>query len=97
MSRTALRRSATAALLLLGALVGAGAGIAGGQVEPEPGDPPPVDAAYRVERDLAYHAGPGADPLRQRLDLYVPVPDRGAPAVLFLHAGGWRGGSRSDR
>jgi acetyl esterase/lipase len=36
---------------------------------------------------------------RARLDIYAragPVPARGRPAVLAIHGGGWRGGSKHD-
>ena len=36
---------------------------------------------------------------RLRLDVYVPsgaAPQRGRPAVVAVHGGGWRGGSRSE-
>ncbi|MEU2349171.1 alpha/beta hydrolase [Modestobacter sp. NPDC049651] len=66
--------------------------------------PPPAHAAplpraqpgpggTRVHRGVPYAAVPGIRPLE--LDLYLPA-DAGAPvpAVVFLHGGGWRLGSR---
>ena len=43
----------------------------------------------RVTRDLPY--GPDA---RNVLDLYAPAQARGAPIVLFIHGGSWKGGSK---
>ena len=46
--------------------------------------------APRLERDLAYGIHP-----RQRLDVHAPAhPDRAAPAVLFVHGGGFTGGDK---
>lgn len=46
--------------------------------------------APRLERDLAYGTHP-----RQRLDVHAPArPDRAAPAVLFVHGGGFTAGDK---
>ena len=46
--------------------------------------------APRLERDLAHGTHP-----RQRLDVHAPAhPDRAAPAVLFVHGGGFTGGDK---
>jgi triacylglycerol lipase len=46
--------------------------------------------APRLERDLAYGTHP-----RQRLDVHAPIHlDRAAPAVLFVHGGGFTGGDK---
>ena len=48
----------------------------------------------RVERDLQYV--PGGDEA-QRLDLYLPEQTSGKPLpmVVWIHGGGWRGGSKA--
>lgn len=46
--------------------------------------------------DLVYRAVEGRE---ARLDLYLPegpAPRGGRPAVIAIHGGGWRGGSKSD-
>ena len=54
-----------------------------------------LPAGVSVRRDLVYRRGERA----ARLDLYVaaaPAPRGGRPAVVAIHGGGWRGGSKSD-
>ena len=49
----------------------------------------------QVARDLAYRAGPEADPEKHRLDLFLPEPGTGPwPVVVFVHGGGWRTGDK---
>jgi acetyl esterase/lipase len=50
----------------------------------------------RVFADLVYRDGGGR---RSRLDVYVPevsVTEGNRPALIAIHGGGWRGGSKSD-
>lgn len=56
------------------------------------------DASYRVEivRNLAYRKGDQADPIRHKLDLYLPHGQRGFPVVLFIHGGSWKSGSKDE-
>jgi acetyl esterase/lipase len=75
-------------------------------VPPAPGAPPglfdpiteplpaavPSGEAGSVRRAIPYAVRPGFRPLQ--LDLYQPAAGRARPAVLFLHGGGWRLGSR---
>ncbi|MGY1651007.1 alpha/beta hydrolase fold domain-containing protein [Geodermatophilus sp. SYSU D01119] len=58
---------------------------------PLPAQAPGPDGT-RVLSGVAYAALPGARPLE--LDLYLPPGEGPHPAVLFLHGGGWRLGSR---
>ncbi len=54
-------------------------------------DPPAADV--RVEKDVDYL---GAD-RKEKLDLYLPTtpaPEKGFPAVLIIHGGGWTGGDK---
>lgn len=48
----------------------------------------------RVVRDVAYVEGPGAHPVKHRLDLYVPE-GRGFTTVVFIHGGNWIEGDKS--
>ncbi|MGY1643517.1 alpha/beta hydrolase fold domain-containing protein [Geodermatophilus sp. SYSU D00703] len=54
--------------------------------------PVPGPAGTRALLGVPYAAIPGIRPLE--LDLYLPAGDGPAPAVVFLHGGGWRLGSR---
>ncbi len=54
------------------------------------GGPFPVE----VVRDVAYDDGKDADPVRHRLDLYLPKDQKGFPVLLFVHGGGWTRGSK---
>ena len=51
---------------------------------------------------IAYHAGPDADPVRHRLDLFTPAPRAngavGAAAsfLLYFHGGVWQRGDKSE-
>jgi acetyl esterase/lipase len=40
-------------------------------------------------RNVAYQEGPGTDPVRHRLDLYLPKGKQDFPVVVFVHGGGW--------
>ena len=52
------------------------------------------DAEVRVERDLVYGKGGAVD---LQLDLATPAQGKGPfPAVVCIHGGGWRGGSRQQ-
>jgi acetyl esterase/lipase len=46
-----------------------------------------------VVKDLAYVPGGGP---RQTLDLYLPKADGPRPLIVWVHGGGWRGGSKDD-
>ncbi len=43
----------------------------------------------RVERNIAYYTGPGADKLKNKLDLYLPKGRHDFPVVVFVHGGAW--------
>jgi acetyl esterase/lipase len=56
----------------------------------------------QVVRDVAYRDDPGADPLKHRLDLFLPVGSessngKGWPLLVFVHGGGWTSGDKSLR
>jgi acetyl esterase/lipase len=46
-------------------------------------------------RDVAYFRGPGSDPVRHKLDLYLPKGEKDFPVVLFVHGGAWLRGDKS--
>jgi len=52
--------------------------------------------AGQVLLDQPYRTGPGADPVKHRLDLFLPAPSEApAPVLVFVHGGGWRKGDKS--
>jgi len=57
----------------------------------------PAAPRWEVQRlkDLAYYSGPGADPIKHKLDLYVPKGKKDFPVVFFVHGGAWRHGDKS--
>ena len=47
-------------------------------------------------KDQAYYAGPGADPEKNKLDLYLPKGKQGFPILVFVHGGGYQKGDRKE-
>src|SRR5262245_12611998 len=45
--------------------------------------------SVREELGVAYRQGPDADPVRHRLDLYLPAGREGFPVVVLVHGGAW--------
>lgn len=58
---------------------------------------PKTGGTFEVEvtKDVAYCDGKDADPVRHRLDLYLPKGHKDYPVLLFIHGGGWRSGDKS--
>jgi acetyl esterase/lipase len=54
----------------------------------------PLPAGVKAERDILYVAG-GVP--AQSLDIYFPekTPDKPLPLVVWIHGGGWKGGSKT--
>src|SRR3954471_11068617 len=55
-----------------------------------------VKNGVRIERDIAYVPGGDAS---QRLDLYLPEKpsgDKPLPLLVWVHGGGWLGGSKNE-
>jgi acetyl esterase/lipase len=48
----------------------------------------------RIVKDIAYRDGKDADPVKHRLDLYLPKAQRGFPVLFFVHGGTWRSGDK---
>src|SRR5579864_738404 len=74
---------------------GAIVGVAGVFVRAE-ADRPDLPDGVEVYTDIVYRRVAGR---QVALDVYVPVlpaPPRGRPAVLAIHGGGWRGGTKND-
>jgi len=50
----------------------------------------------RVTRDLVYALGEGKPHARHKVNLFEPVTDKPFPVVLWIHAGAWSYGDRSN-
>jgi acetyl esterase/lipase len=48
----------------------------------------------QVIKDVSYNAAKDADPVRHKLDLYLPKGQKDYPVLFFVHGGGWRKGSK---
>ncbi|MBM4073452.1 MAG: alpha/beta hydrolase [Planctomycetes bacterium] len=46
--------------------------------------------------DIAYYDGPDADPVRHKLDVYLPKGRRDFPVLMFIHGGAWVEGSKNQ-
>jgi acetyl esterase/lipase len=51
---------------------------------------------YEVQtvKDVAYYDGPDADPVKHKLDLYLPKGHKDFPVLFFVHGGTWRSGDK---
>jgi acetyl esterase/lipase len=77
----------TALLLLCPLVVGAD--------EPKKSASDGVDAALvDVVKDVAYYEGKDADPVRHKLDLYLPKGKKDFPVMMFVHGGTWKSGKK---
>lgn len=45
-------------------------------------------------KDVAYYTGDDADPIRHKLDLYLPEGAKDYPVMVFVHGGTWRSGRK---
>lgn len=45
-------------------------------------------------RNIPYNSEPGADPVRHKLDLFVPKGAKDGPMMVFVHGGSWRSGNK---
>jgi acetyl esterase/lipase len=59
------------------------------------GSPERKSAEVEVVRNLAYYEGPNADPVRHRLDIYLPKGQKGFPVLFFIHGGAWMHGNKN--
>jgi len=46
--------------------------------------------------DVPYYDGPDADPVKHKLDLYLPKDQKDFPVIFFVHGGAWRHGDKSS-
>ena len=53
---------------------------------------------YEVEthKDVAYYEGENADPIKHKLDLYLPKGVKDYPVLFFVHGGAWISGDKKD-
>lgn len=51
----------------------------------------------QVSKNLRYYSGPGSDPQKHLLDLYLPSIESTFPLAIFVHGGSWRRGDKDDR
>lgn len=65
------------------------------KAEHQPPAPLPIPAGVRLEEAVRYADGPAADPVRNLLDLYLPVGAQRFPTVVFVHGGGYQRGDRT--
>jgi dipeptidyl aminopeptidase/acylaminoacyl peptidase len=51
---------------------------------------------FEVEahKNIPYYEGKDADPVKHKLDIYVPKGQRGFPVVVFIHGGAWKSGDK---
>jgi acetyl esterase/lipase len=58
----------------------------------------PIGPTFEVESvlDVAYYEGLGADPVRHRLDLFLPRGPKAYPVLVFAHGGAWVFGDKSS-
>ncbi len=73
-------------------------GLLIGPSVPATADEPAVKSGgnFEVEtvKGIAYQEGKEADPVRHKLDLYLPKGHKGYPVLVFVHGGGWKNGSK---
>ena len=51
---------------------------------------------FEVEKhlNLVYHSAKDADPVKHKLDLYVPKGVKDFPVMMFVHGGSWKSGNK---
>lgn len=49
---------------------------------------------YEVVKNIVYYDGPGFNPKRHILDIYMPQGLKNAPVLIFVHGGGWTSGDK---
>src|SRR5262245_45715168 len=56
-----------------------------------------TNKGFEVEvlRNVAYRDGKDADPVRHRLDLYLPRGHKDYPVLCFVHGGAWQLGDKN--
>ena len=75
---------------------GATGPAAAAKSEDHPAPPPlPVPDSVLLKEAIPYAGGPGADPARNLLDLYLPKHTAAFATVVFVHGGGYQRGDRT--
>lgn len=59
--------------------------------------PTAFSAELKRTLDIRYATMPGVAAKLHSLDVYAPKDAKGAPVLVFVHGGGWRGGDKSNR
>src|SRR2546427_5823945 len=61
---------------------------------------PPIvrGGSFEVQsiKDIAYDDAKDADPVRHRLDLYLPKGHKDFPVLMFVHGGAWARGNKNQ-
>jgi acetyl esterase/lipase len=52
------------------------------------------DFEVEIVKDIAYYDGKDADPVRHKLDLYLPKGQKNFPVLIFVHGGTWKSGNK---
>jgi acetyl esterase/lipase len=84
----------TAVLCLLAALMEPLAGRAMGSDPRTPAKGHSILNEVQPVLDLPYYQGKDADPIKHKLDLYLPRGQKDFPVLFFVHGGGWRHGDK---
>jgi acetyl esterase/lipase len=50
--------------------------------------------AVEKQKNLVYNAAKDADPVRHKLDLYLPKGAKDFPMMMFVHGGAWKSGNK---
>ncbi len=56
--------------------------------------PAPKTFETKIIRNIAYYQGPDADPVRHRLDIYLPKDQKDFPVLFMVHGGAWIRGNK---
>jgi acetyl esterase/lipase len=69
---------------------------AGPAAASDPAAVPPALGAVTTKRNIPYYDGADADPVKHKLDLFLPAEAKDFPVVLFVHGGAWMIGDKAD-
>ncbi len=60
-------------------------------------EPTLIGGNFKVESilDVPYYEGPDADPIKHKLDLFLPKGCKDFPVLIFVHGGAWVTGDRN--
>jgi acetyl esterase/lipase len=89
--RSGRRLAVGLAALVLGLLAG---GAARADGEKAGSEAAPALYEVQIKENIPYYDGPDADPVRHKLDVYVPNGRKDFPVLFFVHGGGWVHGDK---